>query len=151
MCAAGRRVRGKHKLHDPFFSGEGRIAYKGQLFSAPMDWRNIVEQLQARDLFASGKEKQVLAELDTLAQAEAHIPLPVMGAVLAQRVRVVVTAGLVEVNKLLKQHKQISSMMKKAGDGDLMIGCLLLLGAYTIMNLNFSAQHFLLLAVKVYY
>ena len=29
-------VRRRHKLHDPLFSGEGRIAYKGQLFSAPM-------------------------------------------------------------------------------------------------------------------
>ena len=42
-------------------------------------------------------------------------------------------------------------MLKKAGDGDLMTSSLPLLGAYTIMNLNLNAQHFLLLAVKVYY
>jgi hypothetical protein len=96
-------ARRRHKIHDPLLSGEGRIAYKGQLFSAPMDWRNVVEQLEARDLFATNREKQVLSELEGMKQAETHISLPVMGAVLAQRVRVVVTAGLVDVNKLLRQ------------------------------------------------
>ena len=45
----------------------------------------------------------MLSELETLAQAEPYISLPVSGAILAQRVRVVVTAGLVDVNKLLRQ------------------------------------------------
>ena len=56
--------------------------------------QQVVEQLEARDLFLSGgagerlnREKRVLTELEALAQAEAHISLPVMGAVLAQRVR----------------------------------------------------------------
>ena len=96
-------MRRRHKLHDLLFSGEGRIAYKGQLFSAPINWRNVVKQLEARDLIATNWETQVLTELEGMRQAEAHISLPVMGAVLAQRVRVVVTAGLVDVNKLLRQ------------------------------------------------
>ena len=43
------------------------------------------------------------------------------------------------------------SMLMKAGDGDLMINSLPLLGDFINMNLNSNAQHFLLLAVKVYY
>ena len=82
-----------------------------------MDWRNIIDQLQLSDLwrgprtqrpeYAASVEAAHLramhAELTEMQQAEKHISLPVTGAVLAQRVRVVVAAGLVEVNKLLKQ------------------------------------------------
>ena len=112
-----RSKRKKHKLHDPLFAPEGRIAYKGQLFSAPMDWRNIIEQLQLADLWRdtrvqsdgyaasleAGRQGALSAELKDMQQAEKYISLPVTGAILAQRVRVVVAAGLVDLNKLLKQ------------------------------------------------
>jgi len=101
--ATGARKR--HMLHERLYSSEGRIAYKGQLFSAPMDWRNIVEQIQASDLLASntGKRDLLKEELKTMEKAEKLISLPVTGAVLAQRVRVVIAAGLVDLNRLLKQ------------------------------------------------
>ena len=40
------------------------------------------------------------------------------------------------------------SMLKKAGDGDLMISSLPLLDACTIMNLNFNALHFFIAGGK---
>ena len=81
------------------------MAYKGQLFSARMDWRSIVEQIQAYDSFADPLEKWEMLEgkLRELKQQELLIALPVAGAVLAQRVRVVIAAGLVDLNRLLEQ------------------------------------------------
>ena len=52
--AKGNRKR--HMMHEPLYSGQGRIAYKGQLFSAPMDWRNMLEQIEASDLLATSRE-----------------------------------------------------------------------------------------------
>ena len=78
-------ARKKHLMHDPLFSNEGRVAYKGQLFSAPMDWSSMMEQLQSME------------------KEETLISLPVTGAVLAQRVRLAITSGLTELNKCLKQ------------------------------------------------
>ena len=42
--------RKKHKMHDALYSGEGRVVYKGQLFSAPMNWCNMLEQIEASEL-----------------------------------------------------------------------------------------------------
>ena len=50
--------RKKHKMHDALFSGEDRVVYKGQLFSAPMDWCNMLEQIEASDLLACNLEKK---------------------------------------------------------------------------------------------
>eukprot|EP00959_Pyramimonas_sp_CCMP1952_P194416 4065222-Pyramimonas_sp.AAC.1 len=80
-----RSKRPKHLLHSPMYQNEGRVAYKGQLFSAPMDWASMVEQMKK------------------LEAGSLHIALPVTGAVLANRVRVVVTSGLVGLNGLLKE------------------------------------------------
>jgi hypothetical protein len=82
-----------------------------------MDWRNILDQLQLADLWRdtrvqsdgyaasleAGRQGALHAEVSEMQQAEKHISLPVTGAILAQRVRVVVAAGLVDLNKLLKQ------------------------------------------------
>ena len=82
-----------------------------------MDWRNLIEQLELADLWRDTRtrsaeypasveaswQRAMLAELTEMHETEKHISLPVAGAVLAQRVRIVVTAGLVELNKLLKQ------------------------------------------------
>ena len=81
--AAGAKK--KHLLHETLYSNQGRVAFKGQLFSAPMDWASMVEQLEAME------------------KEETLISIPVTGAVLAQRVRLAITAGLTELNKCLKQ------------------------------------------------
>ena len=64
---------------------EGRVQYKGQVFSAPMDWHCMIEQLE-------DMEKQ-----DKL------ISVPVTGQVLAQRVKLAITAGLTDLNQLVRQ------------------------------------------------
>ena len=38
--------RQKHTLVDTMYEGTGRVLFKGQLFSAPMDWAGILEQLE---------------------------------------------------------------------------------------------------------
>ena len=38
-------TRKKHMMHDVLFASKGRVAYKGQLFSAPMDWPTVCQQL----------------------------------------------------------------------------------------------------------
>ena len=46
-------------MRDPFYSRVGRVAYKGQLLSAPLDWRRIVDQLKevkSRKLFIARGE-----------------------------------------------------------------------------------------------
>ena len=82
---SNRSSRAKHKMHDPLYRVDGRIAYKGQLFSAPMDWNSMMDQLKRME------------------KEEVHVSLPVTGAVLASRVRLVISSGLVDLNKLLKQ------------------------------------------------
>ena len=56
----------------PKQDGKGRVLFKGQLFSAPMNWDDLLEQLK---------------ELEA---HEPHISLPVHGAVLAARVRITI-------------------------------------------------------------
>ena len=62
-------------MHEVLYAGQGRIAYKGQLFSAPMDWRNMLEQIEASDLLATSREKQDLLaqELRVMAEAEKFV------------------------------------------------------------------------------
>ena len=41
-----RKSRRKHLLHDAMYSSEARTAFKGQVFSAPMDWTSMLQQLR---------------------------------------------------------------------------------------------------------
>ena len=89
------------------YAGTGRVLFKGQLFSAPMDWTGILEQLEKSQ------------------EDGALISLPVQGSVLAARVRVTIAAGLVELNKFLRQAtvrrnvvEQLIRMRKEAGHPD---------------------------------
>ena len=83
------------------------MLFKGQLFSAPMSWDDLLEQLQ---------------ELEA---HEPHISLPVQGAVLAARVRITIAVGLADYNKLLRQCTirrnivvQLIRMRRDAGHPD---------------------------------
>ena len=103
----GKGGRKKHLMHAPLYQNEGRVQFKGQLFSAPMDWNSITEQLQRM-------EKQ-----------ETLISLPVSGAVLAQRVKLAITAGLTDLNKCIQQATirrnvvvQLIRMQRDAGHPD---------------------------------
>ena len=58
--------------------------FKGQLFSAPMDWQNMLGQLQEFD-------------------SAPCISLPVVGAALAARVQLAISSGLVDLNKHIRQ------------------------------------------------
>ena len=89
------------------YGRDGRVAYKGKIFSAPMDWDSMVEQFKKI-------EKQ-----------ETNIVLPATGELLASRVRIAVASGLVDLNALLKQATvrrhivvQLISMHRDAGHPD---------------------------------
>ena len=99
--------RQKHNLLDTIYEGRGRVLFEGQLFSAPMGCPGILEQLERS------------------AREEALVALPVQGAVLAARVRVTIAAGLVDLDKLLRQAtvrrnvvEQLIRMRNHAGHPD---------------------------------
>ncbi len=99
--------RRKHNLLEKVYAHQGRVAFKGQMFSAPMDWRSTLEQLEHMEA------------------AEAHVALPAMGAVLAARVRISIASGLVDLNRLLRQATvrrnvvvQLIRMRRDAGHPD---------------------------------
>ena len=99
--------RHKHNLLDNIYETRGRVVFKGQLFSAPMNWDDLLEQLKH------------------LEAHEPHISLPVHGAVLAARVRITIAAGLVDLNRLLRQATvrrnivvQLIRMRRDAGHPD---------------------------------
>ena len=77
--------RHKHNLLDNIYETRGRVMFKGQLFSAPMNWDAMLEQLK------------------NMEDQEPYISLPVQGAVLAARVRISIASGLVDLNRLLRQ------------------------------------------------
>ena len=81
----GRKSRRQHLMHDAMYSSERRVAFKGQVFSAPMDWSSTLEQLEK------------------IEKGEERIILPVLGEVLIARVRLSITSGLVDLNKHMKQ------------------------------------------------
>jgi len=66
------------------FSSTGRVAFKGQVFSAPLDQTNIIKQLLEME-------------------QDEPLVLPVSGVALAARCRISISSGLTELNKLLKQ------------------------------------------------
>ena len=93
-------------MNKEMFASTGRIAFKGQVFSAPLNQEAILQQLL--DL-----EKQE------------PLALPVGGAVLAARCRLWISSGLTDLNKLLKQATmrrnvvvEYIRMMKATGHTD---------------------------------
>ena len=74
-----------HKMLDPISDASGRVLFKGQIFSAPLDWEEIREQLENAD------------------KEDANIELPLNGKILAARVRISIASGLVALNRLLRQ------------------------------------------------
>ena len=65
-------------MHDVMYSAETRVAFKGQVFSAPMDWADMQQQLQAMYMEMTA------------------VVLPVVGSVLASRVQISIASGLVD-------------------------------------------------------
>ena len=101
------KARKRHKLDEAMYTSQERIAFKGQLFSAPMDWRSVLEQIK---------------EMET---APRIVDLPVTGEILAKRVKVSVAAGLVDLNNLLREATvrydvvvRLIQMHKDAGHSD---------------------------------
>ena len=77
--------RKKHNMLQRVYGHEGRVSFKGQIFSAPMNWNDTLEQLRKMEA------------------NESHVSLPVQGAVLAARVRISISVGLVDLNRLIRQ------------------------------------------------
>ena len=89
------------------YQSESRVAFKGQVFNAPMDWTSMLQQLQKMD------------------KAEVLVALPHTGATLADMVKIQISSGLVELNKHLKQVTvrrhvvvQLIRMFRDAGHSD---------------------------------
>ena len=59
----------EHLMHEEMYQATKRIAYRGQVFSAPMNVHDVASQLEAVD------------------RAEARVPLPHVGSVLANIVQ----------------------------------------------------------------
>ena len=94
----------RHLLRERMYQASKRVAFKGQVFSAPMDWNNVLQQL------------------DDMDQNETQIVLPKLGAVLASEVRISIEAGLVSLQGYLREATvrrnvvaQLISMFKDAG------------------------------------
>ena len=81
----GSRPSARHKMADPLYENNARVFFKGQIFSAPMDWRDIVQQI-----------------ID-LEHNDRRIVLPITGQLLSARVYLVISAGLVDLNKHLRE------------------------------------------------
>ena len=99
--------RKKHNLLENVYGHHGRVSFKGQIFSAPMNWNDTLEQLRSME------------------RNESHVALPVQGEVLAARVRISITAGLVDLNRLIRQATirrnivvQLIRMHRDAGHPD---------------------------------
>ena len=89
------------------YQSESRIAFKGQVFSAPMDWTSMLQQLHDMD------------------EASVLVALPHTGATLADMVKIHISSGLVELNKHLKQVTvrrhvvvQLIRLFRDAGHSD---------------------------------
>ena len=102
-----RKTRRHHLMHDAMYSSVRRVAFKGQVFSAPMHWSDLLEQL------------------DKIEKDEVRIELPVLGEALLSRVRLSITSGLVDLNKHIKQATvrrdvvvQLIRMHRDAGHPD---------------------------------
>ena len=83
--SGGEKERRQHLLQNASYASKRRTAFKGQLFSAPMDWSNVIEQLVQID------------------KKQTRIALPVSGSLLQARVAISITSGLVNLNKCLRE------------------------------------------------
>ena len=81
----GNRPSARHKMTDALYKNDARSFFKGQIFSAPMDWADIMQQIQE------------------LEQNETRIALPITGQLLSSRVHLLITSGLVELNKHIRE------------------------------------------------
>ena len=90
-----RSNRPRHLMHDAMFSAPTRVAFKGQIFSAPLDWSSLLKQLE--ELEAN--------EVRRVTGAGGVLPpdLPIVGQALAARVQVEVQGGLMSISNVLKQ------------------------------------------------
>ena len=94
-------------MQHAMYRHESRVAFRGQVFSAPMDWNNMLQQL------------------DAMEKETTHISLPLTGEVLAARVQLSISAGLVDLNKIIKEATvrrnvvvQLIRMHKDSGHPD---------------------------------
>ena len=104
---AERGGRRRHLLEEKMYQAPRRVAFKGQVFSAPMDWNHLLEQLAANE------------------SQQTHISLPHTGAVLASKVRVLISSGIIDLNKYIRQATvrrnvvvQLIRMFKDTGHMD---------------------------------
>ena len=103
----GKKRKHRHLLHDAMYQADARVAFKGQVFTAPFDWKHMQEQFQR------------LEQEDTL------ISLPHSGEVLASMVKLQISSGLVCLNKHIKHATvrrnvvvQLIRMFKDSGHPD---------------------------------
>ena len=75
----------KHIMHERIFNCDERVGFRGNVFSAPMDWKEILQQIDALDA------------------SEPRVALPHTGAVLASSVQVHVSGGLLQVSRYMKE------------------------------------------------
>ena len=99
--------RKHHLLDNRVLQPPARVAFKGQVFSAPLDWCTLQEQL------------------DKFENSERNIMLPHVGQVLASMVKVIISSGLVSLNKHIRQATvrrnvvvQLIRMFRDAGHPD---------------------------------
>ena len=79
-----KSARRKDCMTQEMFAHTGRVAFKGQVFSAALDQDAILHQLLQME-------------------KEEPLELPVSGAALAARCRLMITSGLTDLNRLLRQ------------------------------------------------
>ena len=75
----------QHLMYHRLFQGRERVGFRGHVFSAPMSWREVQQQM------------------DRIDQREAKVALPHVGAVLASIVHVQISGGLVELSRHIKE------------------------------------------------
>lgn len=95
------------RKHETMYQGSSRVAFKGHVYSAPMDWTRMLQQLQDMD------------------KKEALVALPHTGSSLASMVQIHISSGLVDLNKHLKHVTvrrhivvQLIRMFRDAGHVD---------------------------------
>ena len=103
----GKLKRKRHMLLDPMYQASSRVAFKGQVFTAPMHWTHMLEQFKNID------------------KQEKLVSLPHTGAVLASMVKLQISSGLITLNKHLREATvrrnvvvQLIRMFRDAGHPD---------------------------------
>jgi len=103
----GQKRKHRHLLHDTMYQADARVAFKGQVFTAPFDWHDMRKQLRR------------------LEKDETLISLPHSGEILATMVKLQIYSGLVCLNKHIKHATvrrnvvvQLIRMFKDSGHPD---------------------------------